>query len=465
MSELPAMSVHVQELLAMTSGKRSANYDDLAKIILNDFSLTHKVLQYANSAYYSLGQKVSTVSMAVAVLGFDTVRDLAIGIALYDDFVQAGVDAGQIGEILTRSFLAAMLSRRIAESRYLKVLPEEAFICGLMRNLGKIIACIYLPTVYIAIEDKVKKGGDEEQACRSILDGLSYADLGREVAIFWNMTENVIKTMEVDPPLAEEESEVETYLHNIVDFSNRYVDCLWFLKSTTELIEKYGFTLDLDDEETVDILQETSTSGKAIFESIRPGIEQLDFQKRLNEIQELEEVVSSSSSAKSIKDYWEEINALLKSDFRLNDFFSFLIDALYKGIGFDRVLLLMLRIDDENRKMLAGKLGVGDVSPADIKSFKVSLADSRVSLVESFVMRRDLALADGTKAVFPDHLQSLVEDRVLYLFPVSMRNKGVALIYLDRKKGKAKLDALQIKYVKKFRDLAEKAIMLKRKKE
>jgi len=55
MSELPAMSAHVQELLALTSEKRSANYDDLAKIILKDFSLTHKVLQFANSAYYAEG--------------------------------------------------------------------------------------------------------------------------------------------------------------------------------------------------------------------------------------------------------------------------------------------------------------------------------------------------------------------------------------------------------------------------
>ena len=143
MSELPAMSVHVQELLALTSGKRSVNYDDLAQLILQDYSLTHKVLQFANSAYFAVGQKVSTVSMAVAVLGFDTVRDLALAIALYDDFVQAGIDTDEISLLLTRSFLAAVLARKLTESRYLKVLPEEAFICGLLRNLGKIIACIY----------------------------------------------------------------------------------------------------------------------------------------------------------------------------------------------------------------------------------------------------------------------------------------------------------------------------------
>lgn len=178
MSELPAMSVHVQELLALTSGKRSVNYDALAEIILHDYSLTHKVLQFANSAYFALGQKVSTVSMAVAVLGFDTVRDLALGIVLYDDFIQAGVDTDEISVLMTRSFLAAVLARKLTESRYLKVLPEEAFICSLMRNLGKMIVCIYLPSVYQNISAEAQQGFSEDAAARGGLDGLTYAELG-----------------------------------------------------------------------------------------------------------------------------------------------------------------------------------------------------------------------------------------------------------------------------------------------
>ena len=100
-----------------------------------------------------------------------------------------------------------------------------------------------------------------------------------------------------------------------------------------------------------------------------------------------------------------------------------------------------------------------------MKSFHVSLADSRLSLVESLVARRDMALADGKKGVFPEHLRSLVEGRVIYLFPISLGNKGVALLYLDSSREKPKMDKIQVKYVKKIRDLAEKAITLKRKKE
>ena len=91
MSELPAMSNNVQELISLTHSSRSAA-NELAKAVLKDYSLTNKVLQVVNSAYYSLGQRVTSISRAVTVLGFDAVRDLAMAIALFEDFIKSGVD-------------------------------------------------------------------------------------------------------------------------------------------------------------------------------------------------------------------------------------------------------------------------------------------------------------------------------------------------------------------------------------
>ncbi|MDH3393506.1 MAG: HDOD domain-containing protein, partial [Desulfobulbaceae bacterium] len=88
MSELPAMSSNVQELISLTHSSRSAAYD-LSKVILKDYSLTNKVLQVVNSAYYALGKQVNSISRAVTVLGFDAVRDLATAIALFEDFIKS----------------------------------------------------------------------------------------------------------------------------------------------------------------------------------------------------------------------------------------------------------------------------------------------------------------------------------------------------------------------------------------
>jgi HD-like signal output (HDOD) protein len=466
MSELPAMSVHVQELLALTGSKKSksANYDDLARIILKDFSLTHKVLQIANSAYYALGQKVSTVSMAVAVLGFDTVRDLAIGIALLDDFMKAGVNTAEISKLLARSFLAALLARSIAESRYLRVLPEEAFICGLMHDLGRIISCIYLPVMYRAIHEKTAGGMPEDEAAASVLDGLTYAGVGREVAIFWNMTESVIKCMELDPALPEEGQDAEKYLHGIVDFSNRYVDCLLLQHNIAPLMDKYAFPFSLDEQEAAEMLAEAARASAAIFDSIQPGLPNLDFCKRLEEIQALYAAEPPVAvPAKGIKDFWQEINGMVKGDFRLNDFFVLLLDALWQGIGFDRALFAMVQNRGDG-KVLAGQLGRGDISPGQVKQFELFLSPALPDVLQkSLSMGRDIALAPEKIAVLPEELRYLAQERTVYLFPLCLKGKGVALLYLDRTKEKPKLAKAEVEDVRKLRDFAAMTIEMKRK--
>lgn len=225
---------------------------------------------------------------------------------------------------LVGHFWPPCLPASIAESRYLKVLPEEAFICGLMRNLGKIIACIYLPVIYRSIKEEEGKGISEDEAAMSFLDGLTYAEVGREIAIFWNMTESVIRCMEPDPEVPEEDYDVEKYLHCIVNFSNRYVDCLWFQQNIDPLMGKYGFPLSLDEEEAVEMLVVATQASETIFDSIRPGILKFDLRKRLEDIQAGSAAESSVVQGKSIEDFWKEINDMVKGTFQLNDFFPLL---------------------------------------------------------------------------------------------------------------------------------------------
>ncbi len=463
MSELPAMSVHVQELLSLTSDKRSANYDDLARIILKDFSLTHKVLQCANSAYYALGQKVSTVSMAVAVLGFDTVRDLALGIALFDDFIRAGVNTDEISELLARSFMAGLLARRIAESRYLKVLPEEAFICGLMRNLGKIIACIYLPGVYNDITVKVRDGVAEEEAARDLLDGLDYSEIGREVAIFWNMTESVIQCMDANPAVPEDDHDPDRNLHCLVDFSTRYVDALWGRRNIDALMDKYGYVLSIDEDEVVEMLTAAASESAAIFDSIRPGIARFDFRERLEQMRAAARPIMSISppDAASNKGL-RSIEAMLTGEFHLKACLAAVLEGLIRDVEADRAIFAMLKLR-ENDRILIGQMGRGDLVPAQLEQFAVPVAKMR-ELVMGFPTRAgDLALAPDVVGRLPETMQDLLRQRHGYLFPLLIEKKIVALLYVDRKSGTRQFAREEIELVRHFRDLATRAIELKRK--
>lgn len=462
MSELPAMSVHVQELLALDSGQRSVDYDDLAAIILKDISLTHKVLQVANSAFYSLGQKVSTVSMAVALLGFDLVREIAVGIALYDDFVQAGGNSEAVGELLACSFMSGFLARTLAETRYLRVLPEEAFICALMRHLGRIVICMYLPEVYGSIKHQVDNGRSEEEAARELLDGLDYIGVGREVAIFWNMTESVINCMDHDPPLPEENDAPGGSLHCIVDFSNRLIDHLWQSKNPDTLMEKYGAFLSLDGREAKELAAAAAGTAEALFGAVRPENPLAPLFLAIRHSCESAPLMAEEST-KELEERSHAISSMLSGTIHLKACLLAIVDALLTGMGFERVILAMLK-ERDGVKVLSGQLGGGDMGAEHIRRFELPLA-----LVRE-MEQGDAADGTGASPFASRHLEALSADlqplfaeRAGWLFPICLGRMMVALLYVDRRAQSPPLSRQEMEWVERFRDCAVTAITRKRK--
>ncbi len=494
MGELPAMSHNVQELISLTHSSRSAAYE-LSKVILKDYSLTNKVLQVVNSAYYSLGRPVNSISKAVTILGFDAVRDLATAIALFEDFIKTGVEKEGISKILTRSFLSALQARDLAVEKNLKVVPEEAFICALLHNLGKIIVCLYLPEKYREIEQKAAAGLSEESACRQVLEDLTFDMIGAEVAAFWNLSEKVIAAMEPNPPEPKGGYDTMGYLKSISSFSNRLVDHICAEKDLDPLIGQYGELLSVNKEEAVDMINKSVEASEDISDSIRYGLSKLKIRSRLRGIEEdlkdpekaakrkkkkaeaaeareegsigtrraLEEegVVELEalpiSQDKSVNDFIHDITETLMGPFNLNDFYINLLEALYRGIGFDRVLLAIISIQPTSR-ILIGRFGLGDIDPSVIGKFEHDLALADLVIPKSLAACKDMAIPANTPNAFPENLKHFVKDRTVYLFPICLDNKPIGLIYLDRKVGRPKLDSSRIKATRLFRDFAVMAI-------
>ena len=489
------MSHNVQELISLTHSSRSAAYE-LSKVILKDYSLTNKVLQVVNSAYYSLGRPVNSISKAVTILGFDAVRDLATAIALFEDFLKTGVEKEGISKILTRSFLSAMQARDLAVEKNINIVPEEAFICALLHDLGKIIVCIYLPEVYREIEQKVAGGMSEDSATRQVLEDLTFDRIGAEVATFWNLSDKVSASMDPDPAEPKNSYDTLGYLKNISNFSNKIVGYICEEKDIDALVGQYGELLSINKEEALEMVNKSVEASEDISESIRYGLSKLKIRSRLRGIeeaikdpdlaakkkkkkvqaaetkggpakrkseeeeagegiQELDELPISQD--KSINDFIHDITETLMGPFNLNDFYINLLEGLYRGIGFDRVLLAVISVQP-TRRVLVGRFGLGDIDPAGIARFEHDLALSGYIIPKSLNACKDMAIPPNTPDAFPESLKFFVKDRTVYLFPICLDDKPIGLIYLDRKKGRPKLDSNRIKATRLFRDFAVMAI-------
>ena len=199
MSELPAMSDHVQELLRLLNRDESSA-DEIAEVILRDASLTTKLLQVVNSAFYSRGTPISNISRAITALGLTTLKELAVSLALFEDFLKAGVEKEEISKLLALCFVSASQAKILCKVKKINVVEEEVFICTLLHQLGKIIILVYLPELYRKAQELIDRGYSDEFAAKTVLNDLTFSAVGMEIARFWNFSEKIVLSMGDNPP-------------------------------------------------------------------------------------------------------------------------------------------------------------------------------------------------------------------------------------------------------------------------
>jgi HD-like signal output (HDOD) protein len=148
--------------------------------IIEDFALTQKVLRLANSSMYApFGTGPASVSSALEVLGSDAVLHLVLGAELISE------DDLQKDDNLSRTLMASELARSACAER-----SEDASIATLMVEIGRLMTGKYLPGEAASIARRVDNG-QELQAAASAVLGMSYQELGVELAARWNLPETL----------------------------------------------------------------------------------------------------------------------------------------------------------------------------------------------------------------------------------------------------------------------------------
>ncbi len=184
--DLPPMPVLAMQALQMTKDPK-VSARDLQSVIARDQALAARILRIVNSAMFSLRGEVATVSHAVAVLGMDAIRSIIMS-ASVQQVLLTGVPKGHdLGTrlLFDHSLGAAGAARILAEcTRYPNA--EEAFLCGLMHDIGKPILMRNFPARYTQIMADVYAGRAGFHILELQAFGFSHAHVGALVAERWN---------------------------------------------------------------------------------------------------------------------------------------------------------------------------------------------------------------------------------------------------------------------------------------
>ena len=137
-NELPTLPSTVTRLLAMFEDK-SSNVSLVTEVIHRDPSLAAKILKVANSAYYGFSQKISDLERAVALLGFNMVKSLAVSIGVMKSLPSQNKSSVLGKDLWLHSVTVALLMRKMGKHLYGKKDSEYLFILGLLHDVGMVV--------------------------------------------------------------------------------------------------------------------------------------------------------------------------------------------------------------------------------------------------------------------------------------------------------------------------------------
>ena len=192
--ELPTLPTVVAEVM-VTLDKPTSSARDLERLVANDQAIAARLLKLANSAFYGIPSKVTSLSRAITLLGFNTVRSLVLTIGVLDKF--SGPSGGRYfdrGEFWEHSLSVAVASKLLA-TKDPSVNPEEAHIAGLLHDLGRVVADYCQPDrFHEAMRRTYEEGENPLEAERNEL-GLSHDEIGALVAEQWHFPDFIREAM------------------------------------------------------------------------------------------------------------------------------------------------------------------------------------------------------------------------------------------------------------------------------
>lgn len=159
--------------------------------ILRDAALTARLLRLANSSRNALsGRNISTIDKAITILGFNTVRSAALSFTLLD-CLSNKPQSNQLHAEIVAAYFCGSLAAEITRCNSPQSGPQEAQVCGLLQNIGRMMAIYHL---YDAIESsrtlQIEENLTEDEAIRKTL-GMSFEEIGAAIARHWNLPESI----------------------------------------------------------------------------------------------------------------------------------------------------------------------------------------------------------------------------------------------------------------------------------
>ena len=190
---LPAVAM---EVLRLTDNPQ-VDARALKECIENDPALTGKLLRVVNSSLFGLSREVSDLNQALALLGTKPLKLLVLGFSLPSGLF-ADIEARTLGRYWRHTLTKAVAGREISQ-RFWHIPGDDAFIAGLLQDLGILLLLQQLGEPYARFLDRVLANGLDTDRLETEALGFTHTALGARLLAQWHLPANLVEAVAADP--------------------------------------------------------------------------------------------------------------------------------------------------------------------------------------------------------------------------------------------------------------------------
>ncbi len=188
LGDLPPLPQVAAQVLRI-SADPDATAEDLRKVISTDQALTSQILKISNSAMFGMMREIKTLSQAIMTLGFSTIKSVVIASSA-KNLYQRGAVGLQERLLWEHALVTALASRALGKSlKFPRV--EEAFIGGLMHDIGKSVMGVKFPERYGALMRTVYNGQGDALDLELETFGFDHTMVGEALLRSWNLAQSL----------------------------------------------------------------------------------------------------------------------------------------------------------------------------------------------------------------------------------------------------------------------------------
>jgi len=499
-SDFPALSESVVRIQSMaTSEKESIN--SVTNEILKDVALTNKLLRLVNSAHYSRGSSIGTVSRAVSLVGFNGIRNMALSLVLLEH-MQDKTNAHLLKEEFVRALMAGSVAAELGST---SAEGEEAFIGALFQNLGRMLSQFYFPEEAASIRalmNDPRNPVHEDTASTRVL-GMSFEALGLGVSKAWGLPESIQRCI-VKPagePPSQTPKDAPVRLRWSARAANEMADAMLHADPhvvdtrLTTVAKRYGRVLGMSPDQlhaaTAVARKKLSELAEAMDLSVRPEspashllkaahaatqthVEySLSDHDTLNatELQATQVIAVNNTAApapalpvkpdhiaQTLAAGIQDITNAMVEDFKLSDVLRMILEAMYRALEFHRVIFCMR---DTKTDTLTGRFGLGPGVEGVVKQFSVPMTAAAVPDLFATICNKgaDTLISDASDPRIQQRLPAWFKKSynapTFLILPLLLKGRPFGMIYADKdQQGGLVLDEKELAMLRTLRNQA-----------